>query len=242
MGEAAQWGKGEALLPLPDAASVDGVPEPPDQWRSGVRRAAWRGGWLTGWQSAWQAAMVWHQAAEAAGNPAESDAKPRSWAGEGDSMLTYVERDLARMKGLDSGVRGSLAGMARRLAARIDKAGDGISETAFSGLMQQLRTTLMAITEVGSDGTLANALYERLSTPVLDAADAIPPDVGAAGGADSGATGEAVHAVAAGMGGYRAGSGSGGHSARVGVGVFGRHDGRDAPEWKDGTAIPGDDA
>lgn len=124
--------------------------------------------------------------------------RPRTVVAQRDSVLATVEQDLSRMHGLESGVRGSLAQIARRLAKRMDETDDGTSETAFAGLAQQLRTTLMALTEVGSDGTLANALYDRLSTPVRDASDAEPDDAGTARRANRGDSREAVDAVAKG--------------------------------------------
>jgi hypothetical protein len=109
---------------------------------------------------------------------------------EGD--IGPVERsvlaDLSRLGKLDEGVRGSLAQMALRLAQAYD-AYDGEDPGKLSRLNQELRQTLKDVAEVGDDDDGRAGDAARMSTPVRDASDAGPADVGAAHGGDSAAVG-----------------------------------------------------
>lgn len=90
-----------------------------------------------------------------------------------------VIRDLARLGGLTTGVRSSLVQVALGLARSMDHAMDtDAGPTAIARLAQELRTTLISLTEVSSDGSLVKELFSRMSAPVGDGENAESADDG----------------------------------------------------------------
>jgi hypothetical protein len=113
-------------------------------------------------------------------------------------METTVLADLARLPKLDTGVRGSLAAIARRLAQAMDETGDDRPTPAQMGaLAQQLRTTLTALAEVEGDTSATAKFFELMRTAVFDSADPLTADEGPAGGSTRRTTRKAASSVAA---------------------------------------------
>ena len=84
-----------------------------------------------------------------------------------------VQTDLDRLGKLDTGVRGSMAQVALKLARALDNQPDDAGPTTTARLAQELRTTLLALMGVNTkDGTGLRELFDLLSRPVRDAADA----------------------------------------------------------------------
>jgi hypothetical protein len=127
------------------------------------------------------------------GPPPEVGPPPAAGPGR---IAVAVERDLARMGALDTGVRGSLGELARVLAIKVDEAVDGGAPLAqVVKAMQELRVVLRQMVEVRGDGDLAKALRRIMSAPVRDGADAGAGDAGPAGDGDVGVVAAPVHAA-----------------------------------------------
>jgi hypothetical protein len=98
-----------------------------------------------------------------------------------------VQRDLARLGRLDTGVRATLAEMALKMARAYDRY-EGADLAKLARLNQELRQTLTGLTaEVNGDSDDDQAAH--LSTPVWDGAQPGAPDAGAAGGGGRGEAG-----------------------------------------------------
>jgi hypothetical protein len=107
--------------------------------------------------------------------PTESPLAPKTEPNADDTpgrMLTAVEADLERMEQLDKGVRGSLAALARELARAMDASDDNQPTPAQIGqLGQQLRTTLLALDNVGGDAGTAEAFFRIMASAVGSTGD-----------------------------------------------------------------------
>lgn len=87
-------------------------------------------------------------------------------------MLAAVEVDLARMTDLNTGVRGALAALARRLASAMDATGEDQPTPAQVGqLGAQLRVTLNSLADVAGDKDAADAFFRLMSTAVRSVND-----------------------------------------------------------------------
>jgi hypothetical protein len=83
-----------------------------------------------------------------------------------------VMADLERLGKLNTGVRGSLASVALKLARALDGQPDDAAPTTTARLSQELRTTLLAIMGVNTnDGSLVKQLFGMLQQPTLDATE-----------------------------------------------------------------------
>lgn len=112
-------------------------------------------------------------------------------------MLTAVERDLARMEDLTTGVRGSLAALARELARAMDASDEDKPTPAQVGqLGAQLRVTLNSLAEVASDQNATEAFFRLMRTAVRDTEDAQSGDIGPTRCPNCGDPWEASDAVA----------------------------------------------
>ena len=88
---------------------------------------------------------------------------------------TEVMADLARLGKFETGVRGSLAAMALKLARSLDGQPDDAAPTVTARLSQELRTTLLALMGVNvQDGAGIKELFGLLSSPTRDATDTRP--------------------------------------------------------------------